>query len=93
MKKINFIYFGLFIVASAAFLLFTKPGNQVIGSVIFSMTDMQQNIQKEEQNKIAAIEDKLVIEKILAHLDSKVSCTQPAPLLKVRASPPAGLFT
>jgi hypothetical protein len=55
MKKINFIYFGLFIVASAAFLLFTKPGNQVIGSVIFSMTDMQQNIQKEEQRQLGEL--------------------------------------
>lgn len=42
---------------------------------------------------IAAIEDKAVIEKILAHLDSKVFCTQPEPLPQVRAPPAAGMFT
>jgi len=42
---------------------------------------------------IAAIENKAVIENILAHLDSKASGTQSAPLPQVRAPPAAGLFT
>jgi len=42
---------------------------------------------------IATIEDKAVIEKLLAHLDSEDSCTQTASLPQVRAPPSAGLFT
>jgi len=40
-----------------------------------------------------AIEDKAIIDKILTHLDSKMPCSQTAPLSQVRAPPAACLFT
>jgi len=42
---------------------------------------------------IAAIEDKAIIDKILTHLDNKVSCEKTAPLPQVRAPPVADLFS
>ena len=41
---------------------------------------------------IACIEDPQVIKKILAHLDKKEACTEPARLPPCRAPPQAGLF-
>jgi len=41
---------------------------------------------------IACIEDPAVIKKILAHLDKKEACTEPARLPPCRAPPQAGLF-
>ena len=41
---------------------------------------------------IAAIEDKAIIDKILAHLENKTSSAQTAPLPQVRAPPVADLI-
>ena len=41
---------------------------------------------------IACIEDPVVIQKILSHLDTKDACAAPARLPPSRAPPQAGLF-